>query len=169
MNSVELRALQSPLKARYREDPASARVTSRAVATLRTSAIQVGVQAGEAVVEAGLHPATGGDGSLRCSADIMLESLAACAGVTLQAVATAMGIAVRSGRVRTEGDWDARGTLGVSRDVPVGFTAVRVIFELESDATPDQLAKLVELAERYCIVAQTMRAGVQVEVVRRET
>jgi uncharacterized OsmC-like protein len=164
MTSAELRALQAPLKNRYREDPASAQVTSQAEAALRPGAIQVGVRAGDRVVEAGLHPATGGDGSLRCSGDMLLEALVACSGVTLQAIATAMGIAIRAGRVRAEGDWDARGTLGVTREVPVGFTAVRLVFELESDASREQLAKLLELAERYCVVAQTLRAAVPVTV-----
>jgi uncharacterized OsmC-like protein len=166
MTSAELRAIQAPLKARYREEPSAARVSSFAVATLRPGAIQVSVPSGGTVIEAGLHPATGGDGSLRCSADILMEALASCAGVTLSAVAIAMGITVRSGQVRAEGEWDARGTLGVSKEVPVGLTSFRLIFQLDSDATPEQLAKLVELAERYCVVAQTIESGAKVEVVK---
>ena len=164
MTAAELRALQGPIKNRYKDDPASARVTSRAEAVLRPGAIQVGVRAGDIVVEAGLHTATGGDGSLRCSADILMEALVACAGVTLQAVSTAMGIAILSGRVRAEADWDARGTLGVSRETPVGLTGVRLIFELESAASAEQLDKLLELAERYCVVAQTLRVAVPITV-----
>jgi uncharacterized OsmC-like protein len=167
MHASDLRALQAPLKLRYRDEPAAARVTSYAEAELRPGAIRVGVRTGEAIVEAGLHPATGGDGTLRCSADMLLEALAACAGVTLQAVATAMGIVVRAGRLRVEGDWDARGTLGVSRDATVGLTGVRLTVSLDSTATPEQLKKLLELTERYCVVAQTLKEGVQVEI-RRE-
>jgi len=115
-------------------------------------------------VRAGLHPATGGDGSLACSADLVLDALVACAGVTLQAVATAMGITIRSGRIHAEGTWDARGTLGVSREVPVGLTAIQLRFDLDSDASPEQLPRLLELTERYCVVAQTLRAGVAVSI-----
>lgn len=164
MLPAELRALQAPLKARYREDPASARVTSTATARLRPGRLAVSVAAGDRDVEAGLHPSTGGDGTLRCSADMLLEALVACAGVTLEAVATAMGIPFRGGEIRAEGDWDARGTLGVSREVPVGLTAVRLYVQLDADPTPEQRQKLLELTERYCIVAQTLRHGVRVEV-----
>jgi uncharacterized OsmC-like protein len=164
MLSSELRSSQGPLKNRYREDPVAARVTSRAAADLRPGRIQVGVQAGGAVVEAGLHTSTGGDGSLRCSADMLLEALVACAGVTLQAVATSMGIPVRGGKIRAEGDWDARGTLGVNRDVPVEITAVRLLVTLDTDATPEQVHKLLELTERFCVVAQTLSHAVPVEV-----
>jgi len=164
MRAPDLRALQAPLKTRYRETPAAARVTSYAEAELRSGAVQVGVRVGDAFVEAGLHPATGGDGSLRCSGDMLLDALVACAGVTLQAVAAAMGVTVKSGHLRAEGDWDARGTLGLSPEVPVGCTAVRLMVALDSNATPDQLAKLLELTERYCVVAQTLKNGVPVEV-----
>ncbi|HXW97269.1 MAG TPA: OsmC family protein [Gemmatimonadales bacterium] len=164
MTSAELRALQLPLKTRYREDPETARVTSTAEASLPAGAIQADVRAGGAVVEVGLHPATGGDGSKRCSADLLLEALVGCAGVTLQAVATAMGLTVRGGRIRAEGDWDARGTLGVSRDTPVGLTDVRLSFDIDSDATPEQSAKLMELVERYCVVAQTLKAGTRIRL-----
>jgi uncharacterized OsmC-like protein len=164
MRAADLRALQAPLKTRYRETPAAAQVTSHAEAELRPGAVQVGVRVGEAFVEAGLHPATGGDGTVRCSGDMLLDALVACAGVTLQAVAIAMGVTVKSGHLRAEGDWDARGTLGLSREVPVGCTAVRVMVSLDSNATPDQLAKLLELTERYCVVAQTLNKGVPVEV-----
>lgn len=164
MTPDALRSLQAPLKQRYRTDPSSAAVTSEAVATLVPGTVTCRVQTGTTTVEAGLHPATGGDGSLRCSGDMLLEALVGCAGVTLAAVATAMGLTVRSGRIRAEGDWDARGTLGVSKEVPVGFTAVRLTVDLDSDATPEQRARLVELMERYCVVAATLKSGVQVTV-----
>jgi uncharacterized OsmC-like protein len=164
MLSSELRSTQGPLKLHYREDPAAAQVTSHASAELRPGRIQVGVETGGTVVEAGLHSSTGGDGTLRCSADMLLEALVACAGVTLQAVATSMGIPLRGGRIRAEGDWDARGTLGVSREVPVGFTAVRLLVALDTDATPGQIQKLLELTERFCVVGQTLTHAVPVEV-----
>lgn len=164
VNAAELRALQAPLKNRYRGDPATAVVTSHADADLVPNAIAVDVESGARKVRAGLHPATGGDGSLACSADLVLDALVACAGVTLQAVATAMGITIRSGRIHAEGTWDARGTLGVSREVPVGLTAIQLRFDLDSDASPEQLPRLLELTERYCVVAQTLRAGVAVSI-----
>ncbi|HEY7683774.1 MAG TPA: OsmC family protein [Gemmatimonadales bacterium] len=164
MDAAQLRALQAPFKQHYRDHPEAARVTSLAEAELIPGAIQVSVAGSSA--QAGLHSATGGDGRLRCSADMLLEALVACAGVTLQAVATAMGIVLRGGRVRAEGDWDARGTLGVSRDVPVGLTIIRLGFDLDSDATSEQLDRLLELVERYCVVAQTLRHGVEVRVER---
>jgi uncharacterized OsmC-like protein len=154
----QLRAVQAPLKQRYREEPAAALVTLRASAALGEG-ISCSVQAGRAIAEAGLHPASGGDGSLLCSGDMLLEALVACAGVTMRAVATSLGIAVRSGSVRAEGDLDFRGTLGVERDAPVGFTAIRLAFELESDADAEQLATLLELTERYCVVYQTLASG----------
>ncbi len=164
MTSAALRALQAPLKQRYRTDPRAAFVTSDAEATLPPGTISCRVQSGSSVTEVGLHPSTGGDGTLRCSGDLLVEALAGCAGVTLQAVATAMGITVRSGRIRVEGDWDARGTLGVSKEVPVGFTDVRMMVELDSDATPEQREKLLELTERYCVVASTLKSGVTLTV-----
>jgi uncharacterized OsmC-like protein len=164
MTPDELRTLQAPLKQRYRTDPATALVTSEASAALIPGTITCRVPSGTSSVVVGLHPIAGGDGSARCSADLMLEALAGCAGVTLSAVATAMGITVRSGSIRVEGDWDARGTLGVSKEVPVGLTAVRLSVTLDSDATPEQRSKLVELMERYCVVASTLKVGVRVSV-----
>jgi uncharacterized OsmC-like protein len=168
MDSAGLRALQAPLKTRYKEDPASALVTSSAEGRLVPGEIAVQVRAGSAWVRAGLHSATGGDRSSRCSADMLLEALVACTGVTLQSVATAMGIVIRAGQVQAEGNWDARGTLGVSRGAPVGITAVRVSAALDTDATPEQLRKLGELVERYCVVAHSLMAKVEVEVRREE-
>src|SRR5262245_34068213 len=157
MNAEELRALQAPLKARYREEPAAALVTLRARGKLGPEGIACKVETGRALIEAGLHPATGGDGLAACSGDMLLEALAACAGVTLRAVATALGIALRGGTVTAEGDLDFRGTLGVSKEVPVGFRAVRLHFDLDTDATPEQLDCLLKLTERYCVVYQTLR------------
>lgn len=157
MTAEELRALQAPLKERYREEPAAALVTLRATGTLGAEAITCRVETGKALVEAGLHPATGGDGLAACSGDMLLEALAACAGVTLRAVATALGVPVRGGRVVAEGDLDFRGTLGVSKDAPVGFRAVRLHFELDTDATAEQRATLLKLTERYCVVLQTLK------------
>jgi uncharacterized OsmC-like protein len=150
----ELRARQAPLKERYREQPDAALITLSATGELGQG-VSCSVQTGRAIAEAGLHPATGGDGSLLCSGDMLLEALVACAGVTLRAVSTSLGISV-TGRVRAEGDLDFRGTLGVDRGAPVGFTAIRVSFELETDADEDQLATLERLTERYCVVYQTL-------------
>jgi uncharacterized OsmC-like protein len=150
----ELRALQAPLKDRYRDDPDSAVVTLKARATLGEG-VSCSVDTGRALATAGLHPATGGDGSLLCSGDMLLEALAACAGVTLRAVATALEIPVE-GAVHADGDLDFRGTLGVDRDAPVGFRSIRVRFELDTDAEPEKVAKLIELTERYCVVFQTL-------------
>ena len=158
MDSEALRALQAPLKELYKSDPASALVKLRAVGRIGTD-VDCHVETWRGHTVAGLHPATGGDGSLACSGDMLLQALAGCAGVTLGAVATALGIELRSGRVLVEGDLDFRGTLGVSKDVPVGFKAIRLAFELDTDAEEAKVAKLVELAERYCVVAQTLRAG----------
>ncbi len=166
MTPEALRALQAPLKHRYRTEPASAAVTSDATGALVPGAISCRVVTGGTTVEVGLHPSTGGDGSQRCSADMLLEALVGCAGVTLQAVATSMGITVTGGRLRAEGDWDARGTLGVSKEVAVGLQAVRLRLELESDATPEQLDKLLQLTERYCVVAQTIAAAVPITISR---
>jgi uncharacterized OsmC-like protein len=156
MNAEQLRALQAPLKARYKDDPSAGRVTLRARGALGEAAITCKVETGRALVEAGLHPATGGDGLAACSGDMLLEALVACAGVTLRAVATALGVALRGGRVTAEGDLDFRGTLGVSKDVPVGFSAVRLHFDLDTDAPPDQVATLLKLTERYCVIYQTL-------------
>ncbi|HKI36144.1 MAG TPA: OsmC family protein, partial [Gemmataceae bacterium] len=150
-------ALQAPLKARYKEDPSAGRVTLRARGSLDAGAITCKVDTGRALVEAGLHPATGGDGLAACSGDMLLEALVACAGVTLRAVATALGIALRGGSVSAEGDLDFRGTLGVSKEVPVGLTAIRLRFDLDTDAPPDQLATLLKLTERYCVIYQTLQ------------
>jgi uncharacterized OsmC-like protein len=157
MNAEDLKALQAPLKARYRDEPGAARVTLHAEGTLGAEGLTCKVATGRAVVEAGLHPATGGDGLAACSGDMLLEALVACAGVTLRAVATALGIPVRGGRVRAEGDLDFRGTLGVSKEAPVGFSAVRLGFDLDTDASPDQIATLLKLTERYCVIYQTLQ------------
>jgi uncharacterized OsmC-like protein len=155
VDGEQLRALQAPLKQRYRDDSDAALITLEATASLGEG-ISCSVQTGRAIAVAGLHPATGGDGSLLCSGDMLLEALVACAGVTLRAVATSLGISVRSGRVRAEGDLDFRGTLGVERDVPAGFSAVRLLFDLDSDADEEQLVTLGKLTERYCVVYQTL-------------
>ena len=154
MEREELRALQEPLKERYRERPGDALVTLRAAGELGPG-VTCSVQTGRALAEAGLHPASGGDGLALCSGDMLLEALAACAGVTMGAVATSLGLRV-AGRVLVEGDLDFRGTLAVDREVPVGFTAIRVAFEIESDASPDELASLLRLTERYCVVFQSL-------------
>jgi uncharacterized OsmC-like protein len=151
-----LRAVQAPLKARYREDPGAALVVLRAVGALDGAGVSCSVDTGRALVEAGLHPATGGDGVAACSGDLLLEALVACAGVTLRAVAAAIGVEVRSGRVRAEGELDVRGTLGVDRNTPVGFRAIRVTFDLGTDADEELLATLLALTERYCVVHQSL-------------
>jgi len=156
MNAEQLRQLQAPLKAKYREEPSTAHATLKATAALNPERLSSTVQSWAGAVEAGLHPATGGDGQLACSGDMLLESLAACAGVTLTAVATAMGIRLRGGTVTAEGDLDFRGTLGVSKDVAVGFKEIRLRFDLDSGATPEQLESLLKLTERYCVVYQTL-------------
>jgi uncharacterized OsmC-like protein len=155
MERDQLRALQAPLKDRYKNAPATALVTLSAVGTLEEG-IACSVQTGRAIAEAGLHPASGGDGSLLCSGDMLLEALVACAGVTLRAVATSLGISVVSGTVRAEGDLDFRGTLGVDREAPVGFRAIRLSFQLSTDADEGELATLQRLTERYCVVWQTL-------------
>jgi uncharacterized OsmC-like protein len=154
----DLRALQAPLKERYAREPEAALVTLSATGTLGDG-ISCSVPTGRALAEAGLHPASGGDGSLLCSGDMLLEALAACAGVTLRAVATSLGIDVAGGRVRAEGDLDFRGTLGVDREAPVGFAAIRLSFELETDADEERLATLRALTERYCVVLQSLAHG----------
>jgi uncharacterized OsmC-like protein len=155
VNRDELRALQAPLKEHYRAEPDAAVVTLSAAGHLGDG-VSCSVQTGRALAEAGLHPASGGDGSLLCSGDMLLEALVACAGVTLRAVATSLGIDVTSGTVRAEGDLDFRGTLGVDRDAPVGFKAIRLSFDLESDGDSEQLQTLMKLTERYCVVLQTL-------------
>jgi uncharacterized OsmC-like protein len=160
----ELRARQAPLKAKYKEEPAAAQLTLKARATLGpdVTAVVETARAPEGRMIAGLHPATAGTGAEACSGDMLLQALVGCAGVTLGAVSTAMGIVVRAGAVLAEGDLDFRGTLGVSKETPVGFSAVRLRFELDTDATDEQLAKLGQLTARYCVVAQTIRAAVPV-------
>ena len=165
MNADELRSLQAPLKQRYRDNPDAAVITLRAQGRLGDAAVSCRVETGKAVVEAGLHPASGGVGSFACSGDMLLEALVACAGVTLRAVATALSIPLRGGTVLAEGDLDFRGTLGVAKDAPVGFRAVRLRFDLDGDAAPEQLAKLVELTERYCVVYQTLKHPPVLELV----
>lgn len=157
MESEDLRALQAPLKQQYRDDPSKAVVTLRAGGRLGSPGVTCRVETGRALVEAGLHPATGGTGLQACSGDMLLEALAACAGVTLRAVATALEIPIRSGTVEVEGDLDFRGTLGVSKEVPVGFQTIRLRLNLDSDATAEQLDTLLKLTERYCVVLQTLR------------
>jgi uncharacterized OsmC-like protein len=151
----QLRTIQAPLKERYRDDPDAAVVTLSAGGKLGEG-VSCSVQTGRAIAEAGLHPASGGDGSLLCSGDMLLEALVACAGVTLQAVATSLGIEVGSGTVRAEGELDFRGTLAVDREAPVGFSAIRLSFELETEADTEQLDTLLKLTERYCVVFQTL-------------
>jgi uncharacterized OsmC-like protein len=163
MKRDELRARQAPLKDRYREEPGSARLTLRADGELGSEAVSCSVETGRALVDAGLHPASGGDGLLACSGDMLLQALVACAGVTLRSVAVNRGLEV-SGHVVAEGDLDFRGTMGVDREAPVGFTAIRLRFELESEASDEELAALLESTERYCVVYQTLAAGVPVEV-----
>ena len=168
MKAEELRALQAPLKTQYRERPESALVTLHAEGRLGEN-ITCKIETGKARVEAGLHPATGGDGLSACSADMLLEALVGCAGVTLRAVATALNIRLRDGTIRAEGDLDFRGTLGVSKDVPVGFKEIRLHFDLDTDASEEQLANLLRLTERYCVVYQTLNQAPKLDVARRVT
>lgn len=165
MDREQLRAKQRPIKQRYRQEPAAALVTLRAEGQLDEQEISCSVQTGWSLVQAGLRPATGGPGTLACSGDMLLQALVACAGVTMRSVATSLEVPV-TGTVRAEGDLDFRGTLGVARDgeAPVGFRAIRLIFDLEGDATEEQFAKLMELTERYCVVYQTLSGGVPVAV-----
>jgi len=167
MTPDELRALQAPLKTRYREDPAAAVITLRATGDVSSPSVTCKVSTGRALVEAGLHPATGGTGLEACSGDMLLEALVACAGVTLRAVATALGIGIDGGTVTAEGDLDFRGTLGVARDAPVGFREIRVSFDLQTAAPSEQVAKLLELTERYCVVYQTLAKPPSMSLVRR--
>jgi uncharacterized OsmC-like protein len=167
VDSAELRAVQQPLKDAYREDPGQALITLRADGTLGDQAISCSVSTGQALAEAGLHPATGGDGSLACSGDMLLQALVACAGVTLRAVATSLGIEVTGGTVAAEGDLDFRGTLAVSKDAPVGFQSIRLAFDLETGASAEQLETLLKLTERYCVVYQTLAHPAEMTVSAR--
>ena len=157
MNSAALRALQAPIKERYKTDPKAGLITLKAKGALDDTNIACKVETGRALAVAGLHPATGGSGAELCSGDMLLEALVACAGVTLKAVATSLGITLRSGKVTAEGDLDFRGTLGVDKQAPVGFTDIRLKFELDTDAPQDQLDTLLKLTERYCVVLQSLR------------
>src|SRR6201996_275647 len=163
MQSDTLRALQAPLKAQYKEDAAAALITLKASGDLDGPGITCKVETGKALVEAGLHPATGGDGLSACSGDMLLEALVACAGVTVRAVATALGITLRGGTVKAEGDLDFRGTLGVDKEAPVGFRAIRLAFDLETDASAEDLKTLLKLTERYCVIYRTLTAPPQIE------
>src|SRR5271166_6923002 len=163
MNADEMRAVQAPLKERYRADPKAALITLRASGALDSAAIACKVETGKALAVAGLHPATGGSGAELCSGDMLLEALVACAGVTLKAVATSMGVTLRTGWVLAEGDLDFRGTLGVAKDALIGFSDIRLTFELETDAPQEQLDTLLRLTERYCVVLQTLRRSPAVE------
>jgi uncharacterized OsmC-like protein len=168
MNADQLRALQAPIKERYRERPNTALVTLRAEGRVGDS-LTCKLETGRALVEAGLHPATGGDGFSACSGDMLLEALVACAGVTLRAVATVLDIQLRDATVRAEGDLDFRGTLGVSKDVPVGFQRIRLRFDLDTDASEEQLTTLLRLTERYCVVYQTLSHPAKIEIAHRVT
>jgi uncharacterized OsmC-like protein len=164
VDASALRAMQAPLKERYKNEAKAAFITLKAKGTLDSASIACKVETGRALAAAGLHPATGGSGLELCSGDMLLEALVACAGVTLKAVATALEIPVRSGRVFAEGDLDFRGTLGVAKDALVGFTQIRLRFELETDVAQDRLDQLLKLTERYCVVYQTLKAGPPIEV-----
>ena len=167
MNLDQLRELQAPLKSRYRDEPETAVITLRAQGEIGQENLACRVETGRALVEAGLHPASGGSGLQACSGDMLLESLAACAGVTLSAVATALGVELRKGTVSVEGDLDFRGTLGVAKDAPVGFRAIRLTFDLDTDASEEQLASLLKLTERYCVVLQTLRTPAETSATLR--
>src|SRR5438094_4388789 len=166
MNAEELRSLQAPVKERYRHQPETALVTLRVQGRLGEG-VTCKIETGKAPVEAGLHPATGGDGRTACSADMLLEALVGCAGVTLSAVATALSIPLRDATIRAEGDLDFRGTLGVSKDVPVGFKQIRLNFDLDTDASEEQIATLIRLTERYCVVYQTLSHPAEISVLHR--
>jgi uncharacterized OsmC-like protein len=164
MDSAGLRALQAPIKERYKADPKAGLITLRAKGTLDDGNIACKVETGRALAVAGLHPATGGSGLELCSGDMLLEALVACAGVTLKAVATAIDIPLKSGMVSAEGDLDFRGTLGVAKEAPVGFAQIRLAFDLDTDAPADKLDQLLKLTERYCVVYQTIKSGPPVEI-----
>ncbi len=157
MNAEQLRAMQAPIKQRYREAPEAARVSARAEARLDGDDVACTVPSWHGETKAGLHPATGGSGEHACSADMLLEARVACAGVTLRAVATASGVTIRGGRVVAEGSWDARGTLGIERSVPVGLTDINLRFEIDSDADAAKLERMIQTTERYCVILQTLR------------
>ena len=163
MDAKQLRSLQAPLKKQYREHPQASQITLRAEGRLGEG-VTCKIETGKAPVTAGLHPATGGDGLSACSGDMLLEALVGCAGVTLNAVATALGIRLRDAKVRAEGDLDFRGTLGVSKDMPVGFGRIRLRFDLDTDATAEQVATLIRLTERYCVVYQTLSRPAKIDV-----
>jgi uncharacterized OsmC-like protein len=162
MNAEDLKTLQAPLKDKYREDPDAATIILKAEGKIGEG-ISCKVETGKAIVEAGLHPATGGNGMLACSGDMLLEALVACAGVTLSAVSTSIGVEIKNGTIKAEGDLDFRGTLGVSKEVPVGFKEIRLYFILDTDASAEQIQSLAKLTERYCVVHQTLARGVPVE------
>jgi uncharacterized OsmC-like protein len=164
MDGIALRAMQAPIKERYKSQPEAALVTLKARGTLDDASIACKVETGRALAVAGLHPATGGSGLELCSGDMLLEALVACAGVTLKAVATALDIALKSGVVSAEGDLDFRGTLGVAKDAPVGFAAIRLSFDVDTDAPQEKLDQLLKLTERYCVVYQTIKNGPPVDV-----
>jgi uncharacterized OsmC-like protein len=164
MDGIALRAMQAPIKERYKATPEAALITLKAKGSIDDTNIACKVETGRALAVAGLHPATGGSGLELCSGDMLLEALVACAGVTLKAVATALDIALKSGVVSAEGDLDFRGTLGVAKDAPVGFAQIRLAFEVGTDAPPDKLELLLKLTERYCVVYQTIKSGPPVEV-----
>jgi uncharacterized OsmC-like protein len=168
MNAAELKSLQAPLKEKYREQPESAVITLKAEGKIGEG-ISCKVETGRAMINAGLHSATGGTGMLACSGDMLLEALVACAGVTLQAVSTAIGVEIKSGTVRAEGDLDFKGTLGVSKEAPVGFKTIRLSFHLDTDATEEQMGSVKKLTERYCVVYQTLVKGVPVETHYKES
>lgn len=163
MDAQELKSLQAPLKDKYREAPEAAFITLKATGKL-DEGISCNVETGKAMVKAGLHPATGGTGMLACSGDMLLQALVACAGVTLNAVATAIGVHIKNGKISAEGDMDFRGTLGVSKEAAVGFTAIRLSFDLDTNASEEQLQSLLKLTERYCVVYQTLVSSTKVEV-----
>jgi len=167
MDSAQLRALQAPIKERYRAAPAEALITLRASGTLEQEGISCRLETGRAMASAGLHPGAGGTGLQLCSGDMLLEALVACAGVTLSSVATAIEVPLRAGSVIAEGDLDFRGTLGIDREAPVGFAAIRLAFVVDSDAPQDKLDQLLKLTERFCVVYQTIRHGVAVDVTLR--
>ncbi|HKG01234.1 MAG TPA: OsmC family protein [Xanthobacteraceae bacterium] len=164
MDAAELRAMQAPIKERYKSEPEAAHITLTAKGTLDDTNIACKVETGRALAVAGLHPATGGSGLELCSGDMLLEALVACAGVTLKAVATAIDIPLKSGTVAAEGDLDFRGTLGVAKDAPVGFAQIRLRFDVDTDAPQDKLEQLLKLTERYCVVYQTIRNGPPVDI-----
>jgi uncharacterized OsmC-like protein len=164
MDAAELRSMQTPIKERYKNDPAAAVITLRAKGAIDEGHIACKVETGRALAVAGLHPATGGSGMELCSGDMLLEALVACAGVTLKAVSTALGINLKAGRVSAEGDLDFRGTLGVAKDAPVGFAQIRLRFDVDTDEPQEKLDQLLKLTERYCVVYQTIKSGPPVDV-----